>query len=234
MLAAQRPITASSSTVFCGFCVRAPAGMIFLRDMTSTRACTHGSCAGPGLACGSASSPNWWRTKESILDDRLDDRAGTLASGHRPQKRGSEDKALGRSRGGLSTKIPLLADELGLPVAFRITAGQAAKYAQAISLLEGRRTEAVFADKGYDSTQIVSTIEALGAVAVIPPRRHRKQPRSYDRTLYKQRNLIERCFNRLKQFRRFSTCYCRNIEAFRSCTALACAWLRLQLYVDTA
>jgi transposase len=68
---------------------------------------------------------------------------------------------------------------------------------------------------------------------VIPPRRHWKKPRGYDRTLYKQRNLIERCFNRLKQFRRFSTRYCRNIEAFRACKALACAWLRLQLYVDT-
>lgn len=87
----------------------------------------------------------------------------------------------------------------------------------------------MIADKGYDSTEIVTTIQALGAVAVIPPRRHWKQPRSYDRALYKQRNLIERCFNRLKHFRRFS----RNIEAFRSCTALACAWLRLQLYVDT-
>jgi transposase len=134
----------------------------------------------------------------------------------------------------LSTKVHLLADEAGLPAAFRITAGQAAEYAQAISLLEGQRAEAVIADKGYDSTEIVTTIEALGAVAVIPPRRHWKQPRSYDRTLYKQRNLIERCFNRLKQFRRFSTRYCRNIEAFRACTAPACAWLRLQLYVDTA
>ena len=101
-------------------------------------------------------------------------------------------------------------------------------------MLEGQQAEAVIADKGYDSTEIVTTIEALGAVAVIPPRQHWKQPRSYDHTLYKQRNLIERCFNRLKQFRRFSTRYCRNIEAFRACTALACSWLRLQLYVDSA
>ena len=71
-------------------------------------------------------------------------------------------------------------------------------------------------------------------MAVIPPRRHWKQRRTYDQKLYKQRNHIERCFNRLKHFRRFSTRYCRTIEAFRSCTALACAWLRLQLYVDTA
>jgi transposase len=141
---------------------------------------------------------------------------------------------MGRSRGGLSTKIHLLADEAGLPVAFRITAGQAAEYAQAIRLLEGRQAEAVIADKGYDSSEIVAKIESLGAVAVIPSRRHWKQPRSYDRDLYKQRNRIERCFNRLKHFRRFSTRYCRTIEAFRACTALACAWIRLQLYVDTA
>lgn len=134
----------------------------------------------------------------------------------------------------MSTKVHLLADEIGLPVAFRITAGQTAEYAQAICLLEGQQAEAVIADKGYDSTEIVTTIEALGAVAVIPPRKHWRQPRAYDRTLYKQRNRIERCFNRLKQFRRFSTRYCRNIEAFRACTALACSWLRLQLYVDTA
>jgi len=141
---------------------------------------------------------------------------------------------MGRSRGGLSTKIHLLADEAGLPVAFRVTAGQTAEYAQAISLLEGREAEAVIADKGYDSSEIVAKVESLGAVAVIPSRRHWKQPRSYDRDLYKQRNRIERCFNRLKHFRRLSTRYCRTIEAFRACTALACAWLRLQLYVDTA
>jgi transposase len=127
-----------------------------------------------------------------------------------------------------------MTDEAGLPVAFRITPGQAAEYAQAILLLEGRSAEAVIADKGYDSAEIVTKIESLGAVAVIPPRRHWKQKRSYDRELYKERNRIERCFNRLKHFRRFSTRYCRTVEAFRSCTALACTWLRLQLYVDTA
>jgi len=174
------------------------------------------------------------RPEEPVPDDRFDHRAGTPAGGHGPQKGGSGDPALGRSRGGLSTKIHLLADEAGLPVAFRITAGQTAEYAQAISLLEGRQADAVIADKGYDSAEIVAKVESLGAVAVIPPRRHWKKPRSYDRELYKQRNRIERCFNRLKHFRRFSTRYCRTIEAFRSCTALACAWLRLQLYGDTA
>lgn len=134
----------------------------------------------------------------------------------------------------MSTKIHLLTDEAGLPVAFRITPGQAAEYAQAILLLEGQQAQAVIADKGYDPAEIVAKVKSLGAVAVIPSRRHWKEPRNYDRELYKQRNRIERCFNRLKHFRRFSTRYCRTVEAFRSCTALACAWLRLQLYVDTA
>ena len=112
------------------------------------------------------------RQEEPVPDDRLDHRTGTPAGGGWPQKGGSEDKALGRSRGGLSTKIHLLADEAGLPVAFRIMPGQAAEYAQAVLLLEGQHAEAVIADKGYDSTEIVATIQALGATAVIPPRRH--------------------------------------------------------------
>ena len=60
-----------------------------------------------------------------------------------------------------------------------------------------------------------------------------KQKRAYDRQLYKQRNRIERCFNKLKHFRRFATRYCKTFQTFRSFTALACAWLRLKLYVDT-
>jgi transposase len=68
--------------------------------------------------------------------------------------------------------------------------------------LDGRRAEAVLADKGYDSDAIVARIESLGAVAVIPSRRRRKVQRLHDRTLYKLRNRIERCFNRFKQFRR--------------------------------
>ena len=79
--------------------------------------------------------------------------------------------------------------------------------------------------------EIVTKVESLDAVAVIPPRRHWRQPRSYDRELYKQRNRIERCLNHLKHSRRFSTRSGRTIEAFRSSTALACSWLRLQLSV---
>ena len=116
---------------------------------------------------------------------------------------------------------------------FRITAGQAGEYAPAAELLADQQAKAVIADKGYDADAIVSQAESLGATAVIPPKRNRKQQRNYDRELYKQRNRIERCFNKLKHFRRFATRYCKTIQAFRAFTALACAWLRLKLYVDT-
>ena len=171
--------------------------------------------------------------EEPVPDDRLDHRAGSSASGHGPQKGGSEDAALGRSRGGLSTKIHLLADEDGLPLEFRITAGQAGEYAPAGQLLEGQHAEAVLADRGYDADFLLKRAEKMGAAAVIPPKRNRKLQRPDDRELYKQRNRIERCFNKLKHFRRFATRYCKTIEAFRSFTALACAWLHLKLYVDT-
>ena len=100
-------------------------------------------------------------------------------------------------------------------------------------MLAGQQAEAVIADRGYDADTLVAQSENIGARAVIPPKRNRKQQRAYDRELYKQRNRIERCFNRLKHFRRFATRYCKTIFAFRSCTALACAWLHLKLYVDT-
>jgi transposase len=164
---------------------------------------------------------------------RLNHRKGTPASGHRPQKGGFEDPALGRSRGGLSTKIHLLADQNGLPLEFRITPGQAGEYAPAAELLANQQAEAVIADRGYDADALVAQSEKIGAAAVIPPKRNRKQQRDYDRELYKQRYRIERCFNKLKHFRRFATRYCKTIQAFRSFTALACAWLRLKLYVDT-
>lgn len=134
----------------------------------------------------------------------------------------------------MSTKIHLLADEEGLPLDFRITAGQAGEYAPAAELLDGQRAEAVIADKGYDADAIVAQAVEMNATAVIPSKCNRKQQRAYDRELYKQRNRIERCFNKLKHFRRFATRYCKTIQAFRSFTALACAWLRLKLYVDTA
>ena len=130
---------------------------------------------------------------------------------------------MGRSRGGLTTKIHLLTDEVGLPVDYVVTAGQTNDCTQAIGLLGERKTSHVLADKGYDSDAIVEHVATMGAVAVIPPKRNRKVQREYDKDLYKQRNRIERCFSKLKHFRRFATRYEKNKQNFCAMVALACA-----------
>ena len=116
---------------------------------------------------------------------------------------------------------------------FCVTAGQVNDCTQAITLLGERKVSHVLADKGYDTDAILEHVQSTGAVAVIPPKRNRKQQREYDKTLYKQRNRIERCFARLKHFRRFATRYEKNKSNFHALVALACSWLHLQLYVDT-
>ena len=130
---------------------------------------------------------------------------------------GVEGEALGRSRGGFSTKIHVSVNGLGLPVEIQLTPGQQADITKAADLLEGYDPEVVIADKGYDSDALVDAIEEKGAEAVIPPKRNRLEPRDYDKDLYKERNLVERFLNRLKQFRRVATRYektARNFLAF--------------------
>jgi transposase len=70
--------------------------------------------------------------------------------------------------------------------------------------------------------------------AVIPLKRTRKVQREFDKGLYKQRNRIERCFSKLKCFPRFATRYEKSNTSFKALVALACTWICLQLYVDTA
>jgi transposase len=133
------------------------------------------------------------------------------------EKGGDDDQALGRSRGGFSTKVHVAVDGLGNPTRLILTAGQAADVTRAEELVADQGAAHVIADKGYDSDKLVATIEAAGAVAVIPPRSNRKEPRDYDRHLYKARNLVERFINRVKQCRRVATRYdktARNYLAF--------------------
>lgn len=141
----------------------------------------------------------------------LDRRPGTPGRRRRPQKwdgsGGQSDQALGRSRGGFSTKIHIAADALGNPVEFLLTPGQEADVAQGEALLEGHDGGAVIADKAYDSEPLVRRIEGRGAVAVIPPKRNRKVMRAYDEHLYKERNKVERLVRLLKRCRRVATRY---------------------------
>ncbi len=94
---------------------------------------------------------------------------------------------------------------LGLPVQLVLPPGQAADGTQAKTLIEGRPVEVVIGDRGYDSDEVVQAIEARGGEAVIPSRKHRKVPRKIDQERHKDRNLVERFWARLKQYRRAAT-----------------------------
>jgi transposase len=126
------------------------------------------------------------------------------------------NEALGRSRGGFSTKLHASVNGLGLPVELQLTPGQQADVTQAAALLKGYSPTAVLADKGYDSDALVEAIEAARAEAVIPPKSNRKSPRDYDTDLYKERNLVERFMNRIKHHRRVATRYEKTARNFLS------------------
>lgn len=122
----------------------------------------------------------------------------------------------------------MLADTLGRPLRFILTPGQAGDVTTAAALLEGFHAKAVLADKAYDANWLRTIISQMGAEAVIPCNPTRKTSIPYDRAAYRQRNRIERCFNKLKHFRRFATRYDRLARHFLAFIHLAAAmiWMR--------
>jgi transposase len=122
----------------------------------------------------------------------------------------------------------MLADTLGRPLRFGITAGQVHDVTAAADLLEGQKAAAVLADKAYDSNDLRQKIADMKAGAVIPSRRNRKVFIPHDTAIYKHRNQVERSFGRLKHFRRFATRYDRRTIHFAGFVHLAAAmiWLR--------
>jgi transposase len=118
-------------------------------------------------------------------------------------------------------------DALGNPLRWILTGGAVADITQARTLIEDLRTEAVIGDKGYDADALVAYIHAMGAEAVIPPRSNRTEHRAYDQHVYKDRNLVERFFNRLKPFRRRATRYETLARNVVSLLTLVCAYIWL-------
>ena len=129
------------------------------------------------------------------------------------------DEALGRSKGGFSTKIHLRAEGNGKPVTFLITAGQRHEQSVFEALMEtgtvrraGRglpriRPERVVGDKAYSSRMVRRYLRRHGIRAVIPTKRDERRSPTFDRVAYRERSTVERLINRLKQFRRIATRY---------------------------
>lgn len=122
----------------------------------------------------------------------------------------------------------MLADALGRPVKFKLTGGQVHDVVAAPEMINGAQGGALIADKAYDSNAFRECVAEAGMEAVIPSNRTRKNPIPHDRTLYKLRNRIERCFNKLKHFRRFCTRFDRLDACFLAFVHLAAAmiWMR--------
>jgi transposase len=139
----------------------------------------------------------------------------------------AEAEALGRSRGGFSTKIHVACDGLGKPVKIILTPGQDHDVTQGPALIANVDADQVIADKGYDSDRFIETIESQEAEAVIPPRSNRTRERSYDQEAYKQRNVVERFINRIKQCRRVATRYEKTARSFLGMVQLASIFVLL-------
>ena len=127
----------------------------------------------------------------------------------------------------MTTKIHTLTDALGNPIRFILTGGHEADCTQALPLLKDIRTGAVLGDKGYDSDASVDGVVAASATPVIPPKANRTVKRDCDYVLYKERNLIERFFSRIKQFRAIATRYAKRARNFKALLYIAATvvWL---------
>ena len=144
------------------------------------------------------------------------------------RKRGAHLQAIGRSRGGRTTKIHAVVDESGRPIAFEITPGQLGDVRVAIGLLEPLPAARLCAaDTAYDSDALRQFLQLRGTEPVIPNNPTRKRHHPFNPNSYKQRNLIERMFARLKDFRRIATRYdklARNYAASVALVAIAIWW----------
>lgn len=115
-----------------------------------------------------------------------------------------------------------------------LSPGQASDKAAAPALLDGLSpARTVIADRGYDWQYLIDLIAAQGGTAHIPTQRDRKVQRSVNHTLYRQRNLIERFFNKLKHFRRVATRYDKLARNFLAAVLLASTRLWLRIYEST-
>ncbi len=121
----------------------------------------------------------------------------------------TEDKAVGRTRGGLNTKIHAIVDGLGNPVEFMLSAGNDHDCVHAVELLKKVEISGsnVLADRDYGATAIRAYISEQGASYVIPPQSNVSDPWPVDWWLYKERHLVECFFQKLKWFRRIATKY---------------------------
>jgi transposase len=136
---------------------------------------------------------------------------------------------MGRSRGGLTTKIHALVDANGLPVLFKLTEGQAHDGRSATDLLKNiGEGQILLADRAYDSDALRQDVASRGGWANVKPMPGRVNIPAFSRFLYRYRNLVERFFNKLKHFRAIATRFEKHDANYLALVKLAAAriWMR--------
>ena len=142
---------------------------------------------------------------------------------------------MGRSRGGLTTKIHAVTDAKGRPIRLVLTAGETHDAVPARELLSGlKKGQLILADKAYDADWIRQQIEDQGATPNIPAKANRKWKPCFSPRLYRERNLVERFFNKLKFFCRIATRYDKLGSTFMAMIKLASIRIWLRAYESTA
>ena len=127
-----------------------------------------------------------------------------------------------------------MVDGDGLPLRLVVSPGQASDKAVVPALIDGLPpARDVVADRGYDARAVLETIEATGARGHIPTQRDRTDQRSVDRRLYRQRNRVERFFNKIKHFRRIATRFDKLARNYLAAVLLASIRIRLRAYEST-
>lgn len=138
---------------------------------------------------------------------------------------------MGRSRGGLTTKIHALVDANGLPVKLKLTEGQAHDGRSADDMLgDIGKGQTLLADSAYDSDRLHETLAARGAFANVKPMPNRVRVPAFSRFLYRFRNLVERFFNKLKHFRAIATRYEKHDANFLALVKMAAARIWMRFY----
>jgi transposase len=150
---------------------------------------------------------------------------------HASGARRGEERAIGKSRGGATTKLHIASDAHGNPIDFEVTGGEVHDAKVARQLIEKIGVaENFIADKGYDSDDIREQARAAGMNPVIPRKSNSKKPNpEFDSHLYKLRHLVENLFARLKHFRSIATRFEKLARNFKSMAYLACTFIWLKL-----
>ncbi len=162
---------------------------------------------------------------ETVMVDATITQAQRFASG----ARGGGEEDLGRSRGGLTTKIHVLVDRRGRAVCYLLTPGRAADCRQAETLLEDVAFACLIGDRAYDTDAIRAWCTEHGIEVVIPSKRSRKTPIPHDRTRYRTRHRIENLLCRVKDYSRIVLRKDKTSRSYAGFVSLAFALINIQL-----